>query len=152
MGFKTVMTSLDSVNSAELEAASPTVHAHESNGPESISETIDVFNNNFGVVQSAHRFSEQDKQSVKVPESPSYRLNSSIIDSCAGGDYSRYTSLSSASNSTSPNALAAVKTAELALSYQRDYGIPQRKRTIEIVKTLVDADSVQVAKERQATT
>lgn len=136
---------MDSVDSAELEAASPTVHAPEFNGPESIS--VDGVNNNLGVVQLAHQPSAHGEHSIKVPDSSSYHLSPNIIDSLAEGDYSAYTSLSSTSNSTSPNALTVVNTAELALSHQRDYIIPQRERAIDIVKTLVGANFVQATKE-----
>jgi len=150
MEFETVKAeSFDSVNPDVLEAASPTVHAPEFNGPESISETIDVFNNNS--IQPAHRPFEHGQHSIKVSESLGYRPNPNSIDSFVGGDYSRYTSLSPTGHTTSPNASTAVKTAELALSYQRDYVIPQRKHAIEIVKTLVGGSFVQVTKERQPT-
>lgn len=152
MGLEPVMAkNFDSANPTELEAASATVHAPEFNGPESISETINDFNNNFGVVLPVHRPLNHGQHSVKASESFSYRINPNMIDSFAGGDYSKYTSLASANNSTSPNALTAMKTAELALSYQRDYVIPQRKHAIEIVKTLVGAKLDQAAKERQTT-
>lgn len=147
--FETITAeNLDSVDSEKLEAASPTVHAPEFNGPESISETVD---NNFGVVQPVHQPSVHGQHSIEVSQSSNYRLSQNAIDSLAGGDYSGYTSLSSTSNSTSPNALTVVNTAELALSHQRDYIIPQRKRAIEIVKTLIGANSVQATQESQAT-
>ncbi|KAF8808082.1 hypothetical protein BYT27DRAFT_7211679 [Phlegmacium glaucopus] len=149
MEFGTVNAeSFDSAHPAALEAASPTVHAPEFNGPESIPETIDIFNN---VIYRTHPPTGHGQHSVKVSELLDYRPNPHSIDSFVKGDYSKYTSLSSASNLTSPNALTAVKTAELALSYQRDYIIPQRKHAIEIVKTLVGGNFVQVAKERQET-
>jgi hypothetical protein len=138
---------LVSVESAELEAASPTVHAPQFNGPESISDTIEDFNNNSAVVQP----SPHGQHLIQVSESSSYYLNPNIIDSLVGGDYSGYTSLSSTNNSTSPNALTVVNTAELALSHQRDYITPQRKRAIQIVKTLVGVNFVQSTKESEAT-
>jgi len=136
---------LDSFDSAELEAASPIVHAPEFNGPESISETLAGLSSNFGVVQLAQP-SAHGERSIKVSDSSGYHLSPNMIDSLVGGDYSAYTSLSSTSNSTSPNALTVVNTAELALSHQRDYIIPQRKRAIGIVKTLVGANFVQATK------
>lgn len=137
----------DEFNSAELEAASPTVHPPQFNGPEPISDTIEGFKNNFAVVQpSAH-----GRHSIQVSESSSSRLNPNIIDSLVGGDYSGYISLSSTNSSTSSNVLTVVNTAELALSHQRDYIIPQKKRAIEIVKTTVGLNLVQSTKESQAT-
>lgn len=147
--FEASTVDLDSARPADFEAASPTVHAPEFNGPSSIPDTIDVFNN-FGV-QTANGPWKHGQRSFTVSQSPSYSLDPNMIDSFAGGDYSRYTSLSSTSNSTPSNAVTAVRTAELAISYQRDYAIPQRKHAIEIVKNLVGANLVQDTKEGQAT-
>ena len=136
------MESEDDPDSVELEDASPIAQVPEFNGPEPISESLDL---DFGIIQYYPFANGHD--SVEVSKSPSYRLNPNLIDSLVGGDYSDYTSLSSSiSNSTSPNTLTVVNTAELALSRQRDYIIPQRKHAIEIVKNLVDG------KQSQATT
>lgn len=133
------------IDMADLdEAALPTVQIPEFNGPEPISETMD---DDFRIVLY-HPFAK-GHDSVDISESPSYRLNPNLIDSLVGGDYSQYISLSSSiSNSTSPKALTVVNTAELALSRQRDHVIPQRKRAIEIVKSLVEGNFVQATKER----
>ena len=121
------------------EEALPTVQLPEFNGPEPISETMD---DDFRIVLY-HPFAN-GHDSLEVSESPSYRLNPNLIDSLVGGDYSGYTSLSSSiNNSTSPTALTVVNTAELALSRQRDYTIPQRKDAIEIVKSIVEGKFVQ---------
>lgn len=109
----------------------------ELTGPDHIPD--DVFNNNFGVVHHGQHL-------IKASGLPSYRPNS--IHSLAG-DYSKYISISPASDSTSPNALEVVNTAEMALSFQSDFNIPQRKKAMELIKTLVD--SVPVAKEKQDT-
>lgn len=130
--------------SVALEAASPTVHAPEFNGPDPIPKTIDLFNN---IISGRVQPSKQ--HSIKLSESPTYPLNPNIINSLADGDYSRYASLSStttSSNESSP----VVKMAEHALCNQRDYNIPQRKHAIQIINTLV-ANLLQPTKERQAT-
>ena len=147
-GNKILETATPSTDSAELslidseeDEASPTIQAPECTGPDPISESFD-----FGFVQLHPCANGHD--SVEVSESPSYRLNSNLFDSLVEGDYSEYTSLSSSiSNSTSPTALTVVNTAELALSRQRDYIIPQRKQAIETVKALVEGKFVQATKE-----
>ena len=115
---------LNSFDSADLERASPAVQEPAFDGPEPIPEII---GNNFGFVQH-HPFAKGHS-------------NPNLVGSLAGDDYSGYTSLSSSiSNSMSPTtALAIVNTAELALSCQHDYSIPQRKQAIEIVKAFAKA-------------
>jgi hypothetical protein len=125
---------MSEIDRAGLEEASPIAEAPEFDGPEPISETLDY---DFSGIIQYHPF-VKGHGSIDVSKSPSYRLNLHLIDSLVGGDYSKYTSLSSISNST--NALTVVNTAELALSRQPDYIIPQRKQAIEIVKNLVEAN------------
>jgi len=127
-----------------VEDEDPVVQAPELNGPEPIPKLID---SDFGIVQ--HHPVASDHHSVEVSESPSHRLNINLIDSLAGGDYSKYTTLSSStSNSTSPTASTVVNTAELALFHQRDYVIPQRKHAIDVIRALVEG---KVPKENKAT-
>lgn len=135
---------------AELEESSPIAEAPKFNGPEPISETFD--DDFYGTVEY-HPPIANGHGSDDVSKSPSCRLNPNLIDSLVEGNYSEYTSFSSSiSNSTSPNALTAVNTAELALSHQRDYIIPQRDKAIEIVKYLVEGKFVQDTKRRQELT
>jgi len=142
---ETATPSIDTAELEEEEDASPTVQEPEFTGPEPISETIF---DDIDVVQYRPIVNGHDSDSVEVSESPIYRLNPNLIDSLVGGDYSEYTSLSSSiSNSTSPTALTIVNTAELALSRHRDHIIPQRKRAVKIVKTLVEGNLVQATKE-----
>jgi hypothetical protein len=130
------------IDLAELEEISPIPEAPELNGPEPISETLgDVFS---GIAR--YHSIAKGHDSVDVSKPPSSRLN--LINSLVGGDYSQYVSLSpSIKNSTLPNALTVVNTAELAVSHQRDYTIPQRKRAIEIVKNLVQGKFSQATKQ-----
>lgn len=130
---------ISEIDPAELEHLSPMAEAPEFDGPEeSISETLD--DSLSGTVR--YHPSGKGHDLVDVSKSPSYRLNPDVICSLVGGDYSQYTSLSSTMRkATSPNALTVVNTAELALSSQPDYIVPQRKEAIEIVKHLVDRSS-----------
>ena len=138
-----LLEELEEERELELLEACSTIQAPEFTGPEPISQTMD---DDFEIVQ--YHPSANGHGSVEVSESSIYRLNPYLIDSLVGGDYSEYTSSSSSiRNSTSPTALTVVNTAEQALSRQRDYIIPQRKRAIEIVKTLVEGNFVQATKE-----
>ena len=144
-----VKTDLPEIESAEFEEASPIAEAPEFNGPEPISEPLD---DEFSAFVQYHPLAN-GHDSVDVSKSPSYRLNPNLIDSLVGGDYSQYTSLSSSiNNSASPNGLTVVNTAELALTRQRDYIIPQRKQAINIVKNLVEGKFVQATKQSLART
>lgn len=136
-------TDTPEIESADFEETSPIAEVPEFNGPEPISETLD---DDFLGRFQYHAFAN-GHDSVDISESPSFRLNPNLIDSLVGGDYSQYTSLSSSINSTSSNALNVVNMAELALSRQRDYIIPQRKQAIEIVKNLVEGKFVQATKQ-----
>ena len=123
---------LDSVDLEEYELASPTVHPPEFIGPEPIPERFD---SDFRIVQDH-------------PSAKDY-LNPNLIP-LAGGIYSRYTFLpSSISNdSASPIESTVVNTVGLALSRQRDYNFPQRKHTVDIVKTLAQGRLAQARKAR----
>jgi len=120
----------------EPEDFSPIPEAPEFDGPEPISDTLE--DDFFGTIQY-----RPPANGVDASKSPSYSLNPNLIDSLVGGDYSPYTSLSSSvSNSASQKALSVVNTAELVLSHQQDYIIPQRKQAIEIVKKLAEGKIV----------
>ena len=129
----------DSEELEKLEELSPIPQAPEFDGPEPIAEALeDEF---FEIIQYYPPANGHD--SVDASKLPSYPLNPNLIDSLVGRDYSQYTSLSSSvSNSASPKALSVVNTAELVLSHQRDYIIPQRKQAIEIVKNLAEGKFV----------
>ena len=138
-----------SIDSAELQVASPSLNKKKTSIDSAKLEDASPSWNEVGSSIDLEEF-EDDSPAVQEPELTGPEPISKIIDFTIDQaslevpnpyDYSAYTSLSSSINSLSPNALKVVNRAEMAFSHQQDYVIPERKRAIEIVKTLLEGKS-----------